>query len=499
MKKFYVELGNSVRAAVTCNGSLVMFGEYLYNISTLNVLANIIKASAAETVTIIMHGILHTEKMDNSYVAYDVPINGESYYCNMNKTDVDAMLSVLDKLHIKDVKIVDKYGYYESLTSGDAIIVDKTKSLCLVYLKHGADRKLSYVASSELEAAILRLMAETNVTTVLIADKEFREDMKFVDNADKITANNLPRVLPALSLFEYADSDLSDRFKLNLYADDSTAAQNTDLPESSVDEIPDAKEVDTKPLDVDEDLLFYEDDELDQPSEAESSYYKQDTYSDSEITNTDETREENDDLEDLPGQNYEEDNFEDLPEQNYEEDKRLAEFEESQEVQAENSKLEESAVDIALQNPQSSKKKHSVLPASILLLSTIAATFAIYMRNDIVVRDNIYLANQIADCKTENELLTEQINNSKKLAAITLNSVSVYQSIMDLKINGYVGEFSVKGNSYELLVYLYKAKDKDTIIKELNDKFNVTDVEERGTLAVDGTKLYKYRVSISEE
>lgn len=485
MKKFYVELGNSVRAAVTCNGSLVMFGEYLYNLNTLNVLANIIKASSAETVTIIMHGILHTEKMDNSYVAYDVPINGESYYCNMNKTDVDAMLSALDKLHIKDVKIVDKYGYYESLTSGDAIIVDKTKSLCLVYLKHGADRKLSYVASSELEAAILRLMVETNITTVLIADKEFREDMKFVDNADKITANYLPRVLPALSLFEYADSDLSDRFKLNLYADDSTAAQNTDLPESSADEIPDAKEVDTKPLDVDEDLLFYEDDELDQPSEAESSYYGQDIYHDPEITDMDETSEEDD--------------FEDLLEQNYEDDERLAEFEESQEVQAENSELEESAVDIALQNPQNSKKKHSALPASILLLSTIAATFAVYMRNDIVARDNIYLANQIADCKTENELLTEQINNSKQLAAITLNSVSVYQSIMNLKINGYVGEFSVKGNSYELLVYLYEAKDKDTILKELNNKFNVTDVEERGTLAVDGTKLYKYRVSISEE
>ena len=168
MIRYYVELGSVIKTSLFDDEYLIAYEEYKYNIGILNTLASRLTDSHADSVIVITHGTLYKGELAESYMAFSLPINGNKYYCNLNKIDVDTMLSLLDRLHVKSVRVVDKFGYYESLSAQDnVIIIDKAADLYLIYVKQDDNRQISYVPSADLEDAIVRTMARTDRKSVV--------------------------------------------------------------------------------------------------------------------------------------------------------------------------------------------------------------------------------------------------------------------------------------------------------------------------------------------
>lgn len=541
MNRFYLELGSFIRIALFDDDFLVFCEEYKYNIGILNSIASRILDSKPDSVTVIMHGLFYEKQLSDSYVAYVAPINGNRYYCNLNQEDVDSVLNILNRMNVKNVRIIDKFGYYEKLTSGDAIIVDKVSTLYLVFIKNGADRQIIYTSSSNLENALLQAMVSSGVTRILDASYEFiKKYTETVSNLSSVETADLRTVLATVSLFRYADTDEAREYELRINENKNTAAQSTVLESVDENEQKLAKDTiaegeSTDKAEFDSELVFYPPDQFDEMTEAEKSYYtnksreadctdaaiseesvldkmgKQDTSTDSgqnlsgydeeDATDSDFTEDQFDLGENLlepeddeweTSENLED--FDDLPEKDNGAADNL--FDESHDDIGD-LVYEDSNTDAGSGAVKKKKQVHA-FPAVLLLTASIAATLILWVQNDLLGRDNISLSNKVADQSTAVRKVQDRVSSGGTIVPLTESDIDVYNSIRKISLDGYIGEFVISKDSYEVLIYYYKKKDRASVEKSLSAAKEILDITERGTLQVGNRVLYKYKYAIKK-
>lgn len=514
MVKYYIELGLTINTALFDDDYLVAYEEYKCNVNTLDILASRIADSHPGCVTVITHGLLYEKELEDSYVAYAVPVNGRRYYCNLNKVDVDTILHMLETLRVKNVRVVDKFGYYELLSSQDAIVVDKAMDLCLLYVKAGQERSLSYASGTELETALAQTMVNTGITNVVNASTEFiRENTQGIKGLDDVYPQSLKPVLAMVSLCSYCNSTLAPSYELKINTQDTTAAQSTDLDwltQKGQDGQP-AVDKDNTDSEID-DLLGYECDDLDIPSSEERDYYSVDGYaqdSSREVAamEMDFVRQEqagelseqpDNEQEKLSEQpDTEQEKLSEQPEQAEEpdtddfdklDDDMFSEPEQDSDVES----LEQDST--VGQTPEKVPKKGGLkmlLSCGVAAGLFLAGSFALYIQNDITSRSNIARGNEIADLKTSIESMQETLADGGSAVKADDSDVGVIQKIKDVPINGYVGEVIIDKDSYGVLTYLYKESDEEVIKQKFSEIGKVMKVEERWALDIDGKQLYK--------
>lgn len=501
MVKYYIELGLTINTALFDDDYLVAYEEYKCNVNTLDILASRIADSHPGCVTVITHGLLYGEELEDSYVAYAVPVNGRRYYCNLNKVDVDTILHMLEMLRVKNVRVVDKFGYYELLSSQDAIVVDKAMDLCLLYVKAGQERGLSYASGTELETVLAQTMVNTGITNVVNASTEFiRENTQGIKGLDDVYPQSLKRVLAMVSLCSYCCSALASSYELKINTQDTTAAQSTNLDwltqkgkasQPAVDEGSTDSEID--------DLLGYEGDELDIPSSEERDYYSVDGYaqdSGREIAalEMDFARQEQQVVQDGASEQVEQMEQLEQPEQpdtdNFDklDDDMFSEPEQDFDVES----IEQgSTVGQASEKVPKKGGLKMLLSCGVATGLFLAGSFVLYIQNDISSRSNIARSNEIADLKTSIESMQETLAAGGSAVKADDSDVGVIQKIKDIPINGYVGEVIIDKDSYDVLTYLYEESDEEVIKQKFSEIGKVMKVEERWTLDVDGKQLYK--------
>lgn len=485
MIRYYVELGSVIKTSLFDDEYLIAYEEYKYNVGILNTLASRLTDSHADSAIVITHGTLYKGELAESYMAFSLPINGNKYYCNLNKIDVDTMLSLLDRIHVKSVRVVDKFGYYESLSAQDnVIIIDKAADLYLIYVKQDDNRQISYVPSADLEDAIVRTMARTGITNVINAFSEFvKNDRLSVKNLEGVDPDKVQSLLAALSTCCYADSELSSNYELKINSVDVTAAQSTRLELPQEDNISNAQK-ENATADGFDGLIEYEPDEFDAPSKSEEEFYS------NSITGSDSAK-------NAAGDNCTPSGIGSSQAC----DAGSGESERITRGSSDDSAIEEqddiSMVNLGERSGTENRKHFPLAPIlAFCLAACVCVTVILKIQGDIWGRKSISLRNEIADLKTSRESIESVLAGGGTAVELSDKDASILEKLGAFSVDGYLGEITVNRNSYEVLAYLYNQEDSKSVEESINSYAQVERSEFYGVLDVMDKRLYKFKYTL---
>lgn len=213
MLKFYLELGAHAKTALVRDNTLIVYEEFDYTNDILDKLYNRLHSYNVDSFIVITNGILSTDSFSNAYKVFEMPSNGKTYSCYVSKTDIDRIAFLAKTLSIKDLRFVDKIGYYLTIKSDKTIFIDSVGGAysCIAI---GSDiLSVSYNRYSLLESCLLHTATKFNTKNfVNVSSTSCQQLLKVYDNVENLDET----ILTTLSVFAYTNLSISNVFELKI-------------------------------------------------------------------------------------------------------------------------------------------------------------------------------------------------------------------------------------------------------------------------------------------
>lgn len=232
MKKLYIMLDDVVKMAITVDKTVILYKEYLYTESVLDVLYAKVIAHKIDSAVVICKGILSRNTFIESYKIFNFTISGQQYDCYVSKFDVNKILNLLKTAGVNDVRIVDKFGYFVSLNKikfKNCCMIDNIGNAYVVITFLDKIRDVVYNKYSNLEKILINNNKKYAISKYLDMTTYFDEGLlKYFKNSSTIleklknqddtdyTDPELIHVLSSLSVFAFTELPGSKFFEVDL-------------------------------------------------------------------------------------------------------------------------------------------------------------------------------------------------------------------------------------------------------------------------------------------
>ena len=232
MKKLYIMLDDVLKMAITVDKTVILYKEYLYTESVLDVLYAKVIAHKIDSAVVICKGILSRNTFIESYKIFNFTISGQQYDCYVSKFDVNKILNLLKTAGVNDVRIVDKFGYFVSLNKikfKNCCMIDNIGNAYVVITFLDKIRDVVYNKYSNLEKILINNNKKYAISKYLDMTTYFDEGLlKYFKNSSTIleklknqddtdyTDSELIHVLSSLSVFAFTELPGSKFFEVDL-------------------------------------------------------------------------------------------------------------------------------------------------------------------------------------------------------------------------------------------------------------------------------------------
>lgn len=277
---------DALKISIVVDKTVILYKEYLYTESVLDVLYAKVVAHKVDSAVVIYKGILSRNSFIESYKVFNFTINNALYDCYLSKFDVNKIINLLKMAGIKDIRILDKFGYFVTLNKikyKDCCMIDTIGNAYMVITFLDKIRDIVYNKYSNLEKILINNNKRYAISKFLDMTTYFDEDLlRYFKNSDAILkelksaeavsagdvgettegATEIIRVLSALSVFAFAELPGSKYFeidvnKLNLIGA-NPIREKDDFTDESIEETESELEQGTQgtvDFDIDKELL----------------------------------------------------------------------------------------------------------------------------------------------------------------------------------------------------------------------------------------------------
>lgn len=444
MTRVFIEFGAYATVLIIKDSNLIYYSEYNYNITLLNTIYSKLHPIEIDELVVIMHGMLYKKQCEKSYVAFKTLINGEQYFSNMDCSDVDKVMKLADLVNAKNLRIIDKFGYYKNFQKQPAILVDRFGNICCVYYQTDKECFVRYVNIADLQDTLCAAIVRFNVTNIVNITTDFIQDnVSMINNYHSIEQDKMLNVFVAISTAMYACSDKSNDYCLSIVDTGADPAKSAVTEESIVEKEPenDLDELisdDTADSQIDDDDALFNDDGIDE-----------DAY-DSAIQS---------------------------------------------ELQKED--IKEPEQHVTVEQKQKEPGGHCILKimaaAALIVLSILGNLYAAIQQ-----KETVQLDKQAAEITVVTDDISKYVQNGT-ITTITANDVELYSYFSNLKINGYVGAIISTKQQYCIYIYLYDENNLDDVMSQINAKYPSATATKKRSFKVAKGVLITYEITFPRE
>lgn len=224
-------LEDTLKMCIAVDRYIIMYKDYAYTESILDQLYSKFTAHQIDSAVVITKGILSTQFFSESYSVFNFNINFDKYSCYVSKFDVNKILHLLQTSGIRDVRIIDKFGYYVSLNRKNCCMIDTLGNAYSVVTFLEKVRDINYNRYSNLDKVLINCNKKYAVRDFIDMTTFYDEHLLHYfrnintlyekmeeaknENGSGIELKNIIRVLVALSAFAYTELPISKYFELN--------------------------------------------------------------------------------------------------------------------------------------------------------------------------------------------------------------------------------------------------------------------------------------------